>query len=35
MMSQGSLAQPPFLAAWLLELFAPEEHAQSIAGDRP
>jgi hypothetical protein len=33
MMSQGSLAQPPFLATWLLELFAPEEHAESIAGD--
>jgi hypothetical protein len=33
MMSQGSLAQPPFLATWLLELFAPEEHTESIAGD--
>jgi hypothetical protein len=33
MMSQGSLAQPPFVAAWLLELFAPEEHEESIAGD--
>jgi hypothetical protein len=33
MMSQGSLAQPPFLATWLLELFAAEEHAESIAGD--
>jgi hypothetical protein len=33
MMSQGSVAQPPFLATWLLELFAPEEHAESIAGD--
>lgn len=33
MMWQGSLAQPPFLAVWLLELFAPAEHAESIAGD--
>jgi hypothetical protein len=33
MMSHASLAQPPFVAVWLLELFTPEEHAESIVGD--
>jgi hypothetical protein len=33
MMSQASLAQPPFVAVWLLELFTPEEQAESIVGD--
>ena len=28
-----SLVKPPFLAVWLLELFAPEEHSESILGD--
>lgn len=33
MMSQSTLAQPPSIASWLVELFAPAEHAESILGD--
>jgi vacuolar-type H+-ATPase subunit I/STV1 len=33
MMSQSPLAQPPLIASWLVELFAPAEHAESILGD--
>ena len=33
MIYQASLAQPPFVAVWLLELFTPVEHAESIIGD--
>jgi hypothetical protein len=33
MMSQASIAQPPFVAVWLLELFTPEEHTESMLGD--
>jgi hypothetical protein len=33
MMSQSTLAHPPRIASWLVELFAPTEHAESILGD--
>jgi hypothetical protein len=33
MMSQGSVIQPPHVAAWLVDLFSPYEQAESIAGD--
>lgn len=33
MMSQSTLAHPPRIASWLVELFAPAEHAESILGD--
>jgi hypothetical protein len=32
-MSQSTLAHPPRIASWLVELFAPAEHAESILGD--
>jgi hypothetical protein len=32
-MSQASLVQPPRVAAWLVDLFTPGEHAESIPGD--
>jgi hypothetical protein len=31
--SHTSLVKPPFLAVWLLELLAPEQHVDSILGD--
>jgi hypothetical protein len=31
--SHTPVVKPPFLGVWLLELFAPEEHAESILGD--
>ena len=33
MMSQASLDQPPRVAAWLVDLFTPDERAESIPGD--
>lgn len=33
MMSQSTLAHPPRIASWLVQLFAPAEHAESILGD--
>ncbi|MGB8457833.1 MAG: permease prefix domain 2-containing transporter [Candidatus Acidiferrum sp.] len=33
MMSQSTLAHPPRIASWLVELFAPAEQAESILGD--
>ena len=33
MISRPSLFQPPSLAAWLVDLFIPAEHAESITGD--
>jgi len=32
-MSQSTLAHPQRIASWLVELFAPTEHAESILGD--
>jgi hypothetical protein len=32
-MSQASLVQPPRVATWLVDLFTPGEHAESIPGD--
>ena len=32
-MSQSTLAHPPRIASWLVQLFAPSEHAESILGD--
>jgi len=31
--SQGSLVRPPRIASWLVYLFTPGEHTESIAGD--
>jgi hypothetical protein len=33
MTSQSALAHPPRVASWLVELFAPAEHAESMLGD--
>ena len=33
MMSQSILVHPPRIASWLVEVFAPAEHAESIPGD--
>ncbi len=33
MTSQSTLAHPPRMASWLVELFAPAAHAESIPGD--
>jgi hypothetical protein len=33
MMPQESLVQPPHIATWLVNLFAPSDQAQAIAGD--